>query len=65
MTHGGLLGGQHLWPGPGPHLNGKAVSVSAGYYSSYAIMEDGSAKGWGLDGYLMGTDNLAAMCSAA
>ena len=21
-------------------------------------MEDGSAKGWGLDGYLMGTDNL-------
>ena len=32
--------------------------ISAGYYGSYAIGENGHAKGWGLDGYLMGTDQL-------
>ena len=34
------------------------AKISAGYYGSYAIDENGHAKGWGLDGYLMGTDQL-------
>ena len=36
--------------------NVKGVSVSAGYYQSYVIDEKGNVTGWGLDGYLMGTD---------
>ena len=41
-----------------PNFNGTVASVSSGYYSSYAITEDGQVKGWGLDGYLMGTDGF-------
>ena len=32
--------------------------IAAGYYGSYAIDESGKVYGWGLDGYLMGTDDF-------
>ncbi|MFI3206321.1 MAG: ABC transporter permease subunit [Clostridia bacterium] len=33
-----------------------AVSVSAGYYQNYVVLEDNSLVTWGLSGYIMGTD---------
>ena len=32
--------------------------MDAGYYANYCIDEDGNVTSWGLDGYLMGTDDL-------
>lgn len=41
-----------------PGFDSAVTNVSAGYYASYAIDENGHAEGWGLKGYLMGTDQL-------
>ena len=41
-----------------PTFDSAVTTISAGYYGSYAIDENGHAEGWGLDGYLMGTDQL-------
>ena len=41
-----------------PSFDSAVTTISAGYYGSYAIDENGHAEGWGLDGYLMGTDQL-------
>lgn len=38
--------------------NVKGVSVASGYYQSYVIDEKGHVTGWGLNGYLMGTDQF-------
>ncbi len=39
-----------------PSFDSAVTNASVGYYSSYAITEDGHVEGWGLKGYLMGTD---------
>lgn len=39
-----------------PSINEKAKEIVSGYYGNYIITESDSAQGWGLDGYLMGTD---------
>ncbi len=39
-----------------PHLT-DAASIEAGYFQSYAIDADGHLTGWGLKGYLFGTDH--------
>lgn len=41
-----------------PSIGEPVKSVSAGYYGSYAIGESDKAYSWGLDGYLMGTDDF-------
>lgn len=39
-------------------VNGTVKEVVSGYYGNYVITEDGKAEGWGLKGYLMGTDDF-------
>ena len=41
-----------------PNIKEKVEKLSAGYYGSYAIGESGKVYGWGLKGYLMGTDAM-------
>ena len=41
-----------------PAMDAPVSQVDAGYYATYAIDENGNVSSWGLDGYLMGTDNL-------
>lgn len=41
-----------------PDVSEEIVSISSGYYGNYAISESGKVHGWGLKGYLMGTDDL-------
>lgn len=41
-----------------PAMSAPVSQVDAGYYATYAIDENGNVSSWGLDGYLMGTDNL-------
>lgn len=41
-----------------PSINETVKSISAGYYGAYAIGESGKTYSWGLDGYLMGTDDF-------
>ena len=41
-----------------PAFDSAVTTISAGYHGSYAIDENGHAEGWGLNGYLMGTDQL-------
>ena len=41
-----------------PGVKEEIVSISSGYYGNYAVTESGKVHGWGLKGYLMGTDDL-------
>ncbi|MDE6608491.1 MAG: ABC transporter permease subunit [Lachnospiraceae bacterium] len=41
-----------------PSIKEPIKSISAGYYGTYAIGESDKAYSWGLDGYLMGTDDF-------
>ena len=41
-----------------PAMSAPVSQVDAGYYATYAIDENSNVSSWGLDGYLMGTDNL-------
>ena len=41
-----------------PDIKGKVKDITAGYYGSYIIDESGTVTGWGLKGYLMGTDDF-------
>lgn len=40
-----------------PEMTG-VTDIFTNYFGSYAIDENGNAESWGLDGYLMGTDQL-------
>lgn len=39
-------------------INENVKSFTSGYYGNYAIGESGKVYSWGLDGYLMGTDDM-------
>ncbi len=41
-----------------PAINESIEQISAGYYGTYAISESGKVYSWGLDGYMMGTDDF-------
>ncbi len=41
-----------------PDVKEKISTISSGYYGNYAITESGKTYSWGLDGYLMGTDDF-------
>ncbi|MGN0348549.1 MAG: ABC transporter permease subunit [Roseburia sp.] len=41
-----------------PGIDEPIRMIVSGYYGSYAIGESGTVYSWGLDGYLMGTDNF-------
>ena len=41
-----------------PSIQEPVKKISAGYYGNYAIGESNAVYSWGLDGYVMGTDDL-------
>ncbi|MFR4350289.1 MAG: ABC transporter permease subunit [Roseburia sp.] len=41
-----------------PRIGEPVKTIVAGYYGSYAISENDKVYSWGLDGYLMGTDDF-------
>lgn len=41
-----------------PAVKGAVKEVVSGYYGNYLITESGDVESWGLDGYLMGTDDF-------
>lgn len=41
-----------------PSVDGEIKQLVSGYYGNYVITGDGSVKSWGLNGYLMGTDDF-------
>ena len=43
---------------PEEFANADIETVFAGFYQNYAVTTDGEIKTWGLEGYVMGTDNL-------
>lgn len=40
------------------NVKGNVESVTSGYYGNYVITQDGKIDSWGLDGYLLGTDQF-------
>lgn len=41
-----------------PQVKGEIRQLTSNYYGNYLITADGSVESWGLDGYLMGTDDF-------